>query len=246
MEEADQELTGEGRTNYFRESLVAELRTLKDRSDALALLAHGGTAGTAREGIVHGLLKRLLPERYGLVTGVLIDVLGNQSPQLDAVVIDRSVIPPVMLSGNEATIPVEAGVMAIEVKTTVDRACLDQLRRQAEAMDGMYTQLEGSQSLPLSLFGLDSRLKKEEVKCFMMQCRRLVSACVLSRWTLLSKEGGIECITPNDDSEYLPEIAYLGMTVAALDQVCITRRISTSSELWKTYLIGPDKWNGRL
>ena len=242
----NEEISGKGKTNYIREFLSIELSNLKERAEVLSSFSHGATIGEAREALLRDLIRRLLPERYGLVSGIVTDIFGNQSPQLDAVVIDRSVIPPIMLAGESAAIPIEAAVLSIEIKTTVNPSALEQIRRQADALQNMFKQIKGTQSLPLSLFGLKSDISSEFVKDFMIRYPRFVSACVLSDWTLLLMQNGVQTVIPHPDSEHLPGIAYMGMTIAILDEACKTRNIESPSGLWKTYLMGPDMWNERL
>ena len=241
----EESITGEGKTNYFRETMVALLTSLLERSVALQKLSHGPTVGETREALLRELISALLPARYGLVSGVLSDVLGNQSAQFDAVIVDHSVVPPFMLHGESSVIPVEAAVIAFEFKTVVKSETLDQIRSQVASLLQLATQLTGEHRVPLSLLALDSALSVETVAASMGQIPNLVSACVLSKWAILARVTGPQIILTRAESKHLPDLAYLSMTVGALDAICATRRIEAPSSLWQTYLIGPDMWNGR-
>src|SRR4051794_32859115 len=51
---------------------------------------HRGTRGSLREVAFRRTLRQMLPKRFGVGTGEIVDAMGNRSPQLDVIVYDRS------------------------------------------------------------------------------------------------------------------------------------------------------------
>ncbi len=89
-------------------------------------LDHPGLTGTVREILVRELIRPLLPPHIVVGNGKIVDHCGNKSDEIDIVVYDRSVLPPV-LYGQEGTLgafPVEACLYAIQVKSTSSLANL--------------------------------------------------------------------------------------------------------------------------
>src|SRR4051812_40318808 len=79
-------------------------------------LEHPGLIGTVREILVRELIRPLLPPHIAVGTGKIVDHVGNASGEIDIVVYDRSVMPP-LLYGQGSTLgvfPVEACLYAIQ------------------------------------------------------------------------------------------------------------------------------------
>jgi hypothetical protein len=88
-------------------------------SRAAAPITHPGVKGSAREIFLRELLAPLLPPTFASGTGHIIDSTGRTSGEIDVVVYDRSVMPPLLFSQTASLglFPVEACVYAIEVKS---------------------------------------------------------------------------------------------------------------------------------
>lgn len=96
---------------------------------ALREVQHQGLLGSLRETVLRQLLSPLLPVTMGVGTGVVIGHDGTQSSQIDIVIYDRTLLPPLLLQ-EAGLIPIEAALALIEVKSTLNMAGL----RQAHAM----------------------------------------------------------------------------------------------------------------
>lgn len=81
------------------------------------LIQHNGQMGSENESIFGRLLERLLPRRYGLGTGMVIDSFDTYSRQTDLVIYDRADLPTLFAQSTELIYAVEAVTAAIEVKT---------------------------------------------------------------------------------------------------------------------------------
>jgi hypothetical protein len=79
---------------------------------------HPGLVGQLREILVRELLRPILPPSVGFGTGKIVDHLGNESRQVDVIVYDRSLMPPLLYGVEDVGLyPVEACLYAIEVKS---------------------------------------------------------------------------------------------------------------------------------
>ncbi|WP_225623906.1 DUF6602 domain-containing protein [Rhodococcus rhodochrous] len=86
------------------------------------LIDHQGEMGRENELSLARILEKLVPPKYGIGSGLLIDSRGNYSKQIDIVVYDNSEEPALMAQTNQVLFPVENVRLCIEVKTTADKA----------------------------------------------------------------------------------------------------------------------------
>jgi hypothetical protein len=82
--------------------------------------------GRAREIFVSDLLAPFLDKSFGICTGIIIDSEGKHSNQIDIIIYNTAIVPPVMLTAGEGVIPYEAVLGTIEVKTSLNS---DELRK---------------------------------------------------------------------------------------------------------------------
>ncbi|MEI8601716.1 hypothetical protein P4S55_12725 [Shewanella sp. PP-Sp27a-2] len=103
----------------LNESVLSELKLSKS-------ITHSGESGRAREKIIINFLKRILPSKYKVDTGFVIDAVGGISKQID-VVIYRDSYHSVLEIGEVKYFMVESVVAVIEVKASIkDKATLKQ------------------------------------------------------------------------------------------------------------------------
>ena len=114
--------TPEGRNridlnNLFQSTqqrMVAELTGIRGAVD------HGGTLGDETELAWLDFLARVLPNRYRVANGFVVDADGRRSDQMDVIVFDRQYSPPLFMGGNVQYVPAEAVYAVFEVKQRVD------------------------------------------------------------------------------------------------------------------------------
>ena len=61
----------------------------------------------------------MLPAGFEIGTGKIVNRIGEQSAEIDLVIHNRSVLPPIMYGQREGIFPVESSYYAIEVKSTI-------------------------------------------------------------------------------------------------------------------------------
>lgn len=98
----------------------------------LAIGSNSGVKGDANEGTFRTFLKDYLPPSFDVLTGIIVDSLGNQSRQLDVIITDKNKTPIFYQSeDNVRVIPVEPVLAVIEVKAFLD---WDEVEKSLENM----------------------------------------------------------------------------------------------------------------
>ena len=97
-----------------QQRMVAELTGIRGAVD------HGGTLGDETELAWLDFIGRVLPNRYRVANGFVVDAAGRRSDQMDVVVFDRQYSPPLFMGGNVQYIPAEAVYAVFEVKQRID------------------------------------------------------------------------------------------------------------------------------
>lgn len=98
--------------------IAAELENSK-------LFDHMGDRGSFRECIIKEFLRPFLPDCYGLSSGEIFSVDGDQSAQVDIVVYDAVFSTVLFRSGPLQLFPAESVFGAIEIKSDLSRGELD-------------------------------------------------------------------------------------------------------------------------
>ena len=89
------------------------------------LIDHQGAKGTENELSLARLVENLIPTRFGVGSGLLVDANGRSSKQMDLVVYERGTQPGIFAQTNEVLFPVENVRLCIEVKTRLTQAALE-------------------------------------------------------------------------------------------------------------------------
>ncbi len=97
-----------------QQRMVAELTGIRGAVD------HGGTLGDETELAWLDFLARVLPNRYRVANGFVVDADGRRSDQMDVIVFDRQYSPPLFMGGNVQYVPAEAVYAVFEVKQRID------------------------------------------------------------------------------------------------------------------------------
>jgi hypothetical protein len=97
-----------------------ELITKESRHALKALVSHHGELGRITEEIIKGVLERLLPKRFSIGTGFIINSKGDVSAQTDIVIYDEFYNRPLLSEYGVRVFPVECVYATIEVKSILD------------------------------------------------------------------------------------------------------------------------------
>jgi len=85
-----------------------------------SLFEHQGLKGAGNEEALVGLLKKFIPKKYGVSSGIVIDSEGNQSKQCDIIIYDNYNFPEILSLSYSKFFPVDLVLAVIEVKTSLD------------------------------------------------------------------------------------------------------------------------------
>ncbi len=97
------------------------LRRLQAEVDVFSrLIGHSGERGRENELAFARILESLVPRRYGVGTGLLLDSKDQQSRQLDVVIYDHAFEPTVLAQTTQLLHPIENVRACFEVKTRLD------------------------------------------------------------------------------------------------------------------------------
>ncbi len=121
----------EDRLRQFQVSL--EKRLQSDLGFLRSLIEHNGERGRLVEVAFQRVLERHLPDGFGIVTGFAIDHNGNLSKQID-LIIYRKDHTPFLLNDVVSVIPVEGILIAIEVKSMLNKESFDDAREKARSV----------------------------------------------------------------------------------------------------------------
>ena len=89
------------------------------------VLSHPGEKGSATEESWRELLAGYLPNRYQVDNGIVVDVDGGRSEQIDVIVFDQQYSPVLFESGGIRFIPAENVYAVFEVKQELNRGNLE-------------------------------------------------------------------------------------------------------------------------
>ena len=113
-------------TDMDGERRLQQLFRAKQAEMAACLLSsrqvsHSGEMGNATEENWRDLLRTYLPSRYSVEGGLMIDVDGRESQQLDIILFDRQYSPVLFETGGVLYIPAESVYGVFEVKQELSR-----------------------------------------------------------------------------------------------------------------------------
>lgn len=97
-------------------------------------ITHAGTMGAVNEENFVNVLRKYLPNRYAIDTGIIIDSTGSTSHQIDVVIYDKQYTPTLLDQENHRYIPAEAVYAVFEVKPTVNKQYLEYAGEKAESV----------------------------------------------------------------------------------------------------------------
>jgi hypothetical protein len=138
------------------------LRRLQAEVDGFnRLIAHRGEQGRENELALARILQPLVPTRYAVGTGLLIDSHDNVSKQCDVVLFDQADQPRMLAQTTQLLHPVETVRAVIEVKTTLDAGEVRDAGAKKASVDALrpaagFSHRDGSMHPLFLLFAYDA------------------------------------------------------------------------------------------
>lgn len=110
---------------FLRDAFALERNLLQVQLElSRQSVTHSGVRGEVNENRFIDVLRRYLPRRYAVDTGIVLDSLGRTSEQIDVIVYDNQYTPTLLDQENHRFVPAEAVYAVFEVKPTVDKIYL--------------------------------------------------------------------------------------------------------------------------
>ena len=97
-------------------------------------IEHNGVKGSAREDLLKDYIKNLLPEKYSISSGIIIDNNQTQSKQQDFIIHDSFNCPSFFKTNSNSILPIESVYATIEIKSTLDYHTLEQSAKNIESV----------------------------------------------------------------------------------------------------------------
>ncbi|MFB7112312.1 DUF6602 domain-containing protein [Streptomyces sp. NPDC056291] len=126
------------------------LRRLQAEVDIFnKLVRHWGERGRENELSLARLLENLVPQRYGVGSGMVIDCEDRYSQQTDIVVFNQADEPAFLAQSNQVLFPIENVRACIEVKTTVNK---DEIKESGTKRESLHKLIPKQSTHPLFHF----------------------------------------------------------------------------------------------
>lgn len=224
--------------NKLKEMLLAKQETLRGILRESNKISHAPSNGENSEYGWKKILKEILPHKYGVDSGFVIDYEGNISEQIDVIIYDNLYSPYVMASGSGVKyIPAEAVYAIIEIKPTITKLYLEYANNKVESVKKLKRTVRGvtvaGERKPkrklTNILGIvlakDSSIRLDTVKKHLKTYNNINMACVLDKYTIwCDRKTEVAIMNVTNDGEallglyfYLNNLLYEMGTVAGID-----------------------------
>ena len=124
---------------FIQDSFAAQQAVLKAQLDlSKTSITHMGERGEVDERHVIEILRRYMPDRYSVQSGIVIDSQGGTSDQIDVIIFDRQYTPTLLDQHDHKYIPAEAVYAVFEAKPTIDKAYLEYASAKARSVRSLH------------------------------------------------------------------------------------------------------------
>ena len=124
---------------FLQDSFAAQQGVLKAQLDlSKKSITHMGERGEVDERQVLEILRRYLPDRYSVESGIVIDSQGGTSDQIDVVIFDRQYTPNLLDQHEHKSIPAETVYAVFEAKPTIDKGYLEYAAEKAKSVRALH------------------------------------------------------------------------------------------------------------
>jgi len=225
--------------NKLQEMLLAKQKILRNILEESKGIKHSVGNGDNSEGGWKEFLDKILPKKYGVDNGYVIDCEGNVSDQIDIIIYDNLYSPYIMSSGSGVKyIPSEAVYAIIEIKPTITKAYLKYANDKVESVKKLKRTARGvtvagdrrpkpklTNILGILLTKESNITRDETIQKYMEEYTNINLLCALDKYTIFcnrnSKALELEKISENETLLglyfYLNNELYELGTVAGID-----------------------------
>jgi hypothetical protein len=187
------------------------LRRLQAEVDSFnKLIKHQGERGRENELALARILEQLVPGRFGVGSGLLIDSSNQYSKQTDIVIFNQADEPALLAQTNQVLFPVENVRVAIEIKTSIVKREIVDAGEKAASIRALD---DGGYATPVvALVAYESGLELETVaKHLYGLADRLDLVCVLELGLVAGRADLLD-VTCDDEDGYIVAVTPLQAT----------------------------------
>lgn len=105
-------------------------------------IQHNLEDGKYREYLVKRILSKIVPSKYEITNGFVIDSQNNKSDEMDIIIYDKSYVPP-FFDETYTVVPIESVIAVIQVKTTLTWDQLGKSIDNLNSIDKLKTKIGG-------------------------------------------------------------------------------------------------------
>lgn len=121
-------------------------------SDMSIRIEHDLEDGKYREYLVKKVFDKIIPSKYAITNGFIIDSDNNISKEMDIIIYDRNYVPP-FFDETYTVVPIEAVIAVIQVKTTLDSGTIKDSIENLNSIDNLNSKV-GGKIIPASGTGI--------------------------------------------------------------------------------------------
>lgn len=184
--------------NQLKNMLLAKQNILREILQESKQISHPVGNGNNSEGGWKGFLNEILPKKYGISNGFVIDHEGSISEQIDIIIYDNLYSPYIISSGSgDKYIPAEAVYAIVEIKPTITKAYLKYANDKVESVKKLKRTVRGvtvagirkpKQKLT-NILGLlltkESNITKDDtIKRYLEEYTNINLLCALNKYTI--------------------------------------------------------------
>ena len=124
---------------FLQQSFAHQQAVLKTQLEMSNVsITHNGTMGDVNEKYFIELIRKYLPDRYAVDTGIVIDSTGRTSDQIDVIIFDNQYTPTLLDQQNHRFIPAESVYAVFEVKPEINKGYLEYAGKKAESVRNLH------------------------------------------------------------------------------------------------------------
>ncbi|UTW54818.1 DUF6602 domain-containing protein [Kordiimonas sp. SCSIO 12610] len=247
--------------NQYQAFLRAKITGAIEEARAASTLTHQGVKGTVLEILISKLFRPLLPSDIGLGTGQIIEQQSGQtSKQIDIILYDKSILPPILFDDTTGIFPIESVLYAIEVKTMLDKNGLSQAHESAKLITS-FPHLKGIDhnghnnthvdSVRNVVFALNSNLKGarySDADRYSKICKEtndpafLRAICVADKWYYY--DNGENWVSPETVDKHDEILSFIGGISNTYKSISLNRNYPLLGHYiipeWSEVITGPE------
>jgi hypothetical protein len=133
--------------SYYRQVAIHNIEKAVASINASSSIRHSLLKGRLREIVVSELILPFLAPHTKVATGTIVDHYGNQSNEIDIIVYDERITPPVLLTASEGIVPCHSVLATIDVKAGLNKTELKKAVENARSVKLLKYEYE---NLPLT------------------------------------------------------------------------------------------------